>query len=58
MIVMDVPAALELTSMKAKLLFVGYQLYLIIAFLLGGKIGESMTKKFSKVSGHVPKYFE
>jgi hypothetical protein len=54
---MDVPAMLELTSIKAKFLFAAYQLYLIIAFLIGGSIGESMTKKFSKISGHIPPYY-
>ena len=58
MIVMDVPATIELTSIKAKWWFLNYQLYLIIAFLIGGSIGERMTKRFSKASGNVPKYFD
>jgi hypothetical protein len=57
MIVMEVPAFLELSSIKAKLLFVAYQLWLIVSYLIGGSIGDRMTKYFSKISGHVPKYF-
>ena len=37
---------------------VTYQLYLVIAFLIGGPIGKTMTQAFAKFSKHNPPYFE
>jgi hypothetical protein len=44
---MDVPAYIEVQTLKLKAMVYGYQLWLIIAFLIDGKKGEEMTKKFS-----------
>lgn len=37
---------------------IAYQLYLVIAFLIGGPIGKIMTQSFAKISKHNPAYFE
>ena len=55
---MDVPAYVELTTLTQKLMVIAYQLYLVIAFLVGGQIGKTMTQAFAKISKHNPPYFD
>jgi hypothetical protein len=55
---MDVPGKVEIATITQKLLVFAYQFWLIIAFLLGGKIGKYMTQKFASISNHNPPYFE
>lgn len=43
--------------MTQKLMVVAYQLYLVIAFLIGGSIGRIMTQAFAKINNHNPPYF-
>lgn len=56
LIMLDVPGKVELKSIKQIVLVVAYQMYLTIAFLIGGPIGKFMTQSFMKVSKHNPPY--
>lgn len=53
---MDVAAYIELTTLSQKLFVVAYQLFLVIAFLIGGPIGRFMTQALCKLMRHNPPY--
>lgn len=53
---MDVPAGAEVTTLKAGLYVAAYQLYLTIAFLIGGSIGTFLTQKAVNFFKHDPPY--
>lgn len=55
---MDVPAYVELTTISQILFVMVYQLFLVIAFIIGGPIGRFMTQAFAKVNKHNPPYFD
>jgi hypothetical protein len=55
---MDVPGKVEIATITQKLLVLAYQIWLIIAFLIGGRIGKYMTQKFASISNHNPPYFQ
>lgn len=55
---MDVPAYVELTTISQILFVMVYQLFLVIAFIIGGPIGRFMTQAFTKVNRHNPPYFD
>ena len=55
---MDVPAYVQLTSFKAIIYVLLYQIILIIAFLFGGFIGRFITKAVCKFMKHNPKYID
>lgn len=57
-IVMDVPAYIDLASLSQKLFVIAYQLFLVIAFLIGGPIGRIMTQSLAKIFKHNPPYFD
>ncbi len=56
-IALDVPAYVQLTTVYANIFVLVYQVYLIIAFLIGGFIGKFMTQKFAQFGKHNPPYF-
>jgi hypothetical protein len=53
---MDVPAYTQLSTMSQVLYVMAYQLYLIVAFLIGGPIGKIMTQTLIKLFKHSPPY--
>lgn len=53
---MDVPGKVELKSVKEIFYVLAYQLTLIIAFLIGGKIGQFITQSLVKLFRHNPPY--
>ncbi len=53
---MDVPPYVQLTTISQKLYVVAYQLFLVIAFIIGGPIGRIMTQAFAKFAKHNPPY--
>jgi hypothetical protein len=55
---MDVPAYVELTTISQILYVMAYQFFLVIAFIIGGPIGRSMTRAFTRIIKHNPPYFE
>ncbi len=55
---MDVPPYAQLNTISQKLYVVAYQLFLVIAFLIGGPIGRIMTQAFAKILKHNPPYVE
>jgi hypothetical protein len=57
-IAMDVPAYVELTRISQTLFVLAYQLFLIIAFLIGGPIGRIMTQSLVKIFKHRPPYID
>lgn len=56
MIMMDVPAKVQLKSVKEVLYVLLYQITLVIAFLIGGSIGKAITQGAMKVFKHNPPY--
>ena len=57
MISMDVPPHPELKGIKPILFVIIYQMYLAIAFLIGGPIGAWMTRKMVTIFQYNPPYF-
>lgn len=55
---MDVPAYAEVLGFLSKLIIVVYQLWLIFAFLIGGKIGTFITRIICLLFKHKPIYFK
>lgn len=55
-ITMDVSPKFEPSQPKQILFIIAYQVYLIIAFLIGGPIGKWMTHKLVKFMKHKPSY--
>ena len=55
---MDVPGKIEKKGLKAVLFTFTYQIYLAIAFLIGGKIGCVMTQKLCALLNHFPPYYQ
>ena len=58
MVALDVPAYTQIEGVKAKFFVMAYQSVLIGAFLIGGGIGNGITKMTSKLFKHEPSYFE
>lgn len=58
MIVLDVPGIVQPKKDKTLIFIILYQVYLAVAFLIGGKIGAYMTKKMCTWFRHSPPYFE
>jgi len=55
---MDVPAYVQLTSIKALLAVLTYQIILIIGFIFGGFIGRFITQGMCKSMKYRPKYID
>lgn len=55
---MDVPGKAEVKGLKPILFVLTYQIYLAVAFLIGGKIGCMMTQKLCTFMKHSPPYYE
>lgn len=55
-IMMDVPAVIQLKTIKQVLYVFLYQMFLIIAFLIGGRIGKTVTQGLMKAFKHNPPY--
>lgn len=53
---LDIPPKPEL-KLISKLFVLLYQVFLATAFLIGGRIGEFMTKTFARIVKHNPPYF-
>lgn len=53
---MDVPAYVQLTRLSQVLYVMAYQLFLVIAFIIGGPIGRIMTQSLAKIFKHNPPY--
>lgn len=53
---MDVPAYTQLSTLSQVLYVMAYQIYLIVAFLIGGPIGRIMTQTLVKIFKHNPPY--
>ena len=53
---MDVPGVAEVKGLKPVLYVLCYQMYLAIAFLIGGPIGRIMTQKLCGIFRHSPPY--
>lgn len=55
---MDVSAYIELKTISQILFVIAYQLFLVLAFIIGGPIGRFMTQAFAKFNKHYPPYFD
>lgn len=55
---MDVPAYVEVSSFKAKMMVFAYQTTLITAFLIGGFIGRFLTQAVARFFKYCPAYFD
>jgi len=55
---MDVPAYAELSTVSQTLFVLAYQLFLVLAFLVGGPIGRIMTQSLVKIFQYTPPYFD
>ena len=58
LITMDVPGNVEIKGLKGVLYVVAYQVFLMVAFLIGGTVGKKMTKKMCTIFKHHPNYYE
>lgn len=56
MIMLDVPAKAQLSTVKESLFVLGYQSILVGAFLVGGPLGNILTQTMSRLFGHKPPY--